>query len=376
MRLFAASLLFWGGVWPDNAELGTDELEACMKSSVFLVVTVLGSGLLTGCGWFGSGGDTNKDGEPLMEPPAAKVALAPAADHAAQKPVANAPAGKTPGKQEAANIDEDVNGAPDTETDAEAEADEETPAKKKAKRVVAKDDEEVEDDRPRKKKTKKAKADADVFVKRLVIAKGVTGREPTGAATSFEHGAHDRLYAFVEVGNRDQTPTELYVSFFHKESGKSQRVPIKIGAGARWRTWVFTRAAKKAGHWSASVKNAKGKVLASTSFEVTGGATATKSDAATQDVTAANAKAKTGEPKPKSTSTDQPAAKEDTKPAAAKKPEKKTVAAKKPAADKKATPAKNPPKSASDKSGETVDKPPIEKKIEKKTDKPADDESK
>lgn len=230
-----------------------------IKSSSTVLATILGTVSLIGCQDIigeKAGADPAGTAEPgLAAPPAAKVAL--------QEP----PRGATqPAKSPVEK--KDVGSAPDAEPDAPSEtSDDDEPS----------DGDATEDPTPKKKIEEREERDddkrerdlgADLTVKRLVISKGVKGREPVGASNTFVEGAQDRIYAFVEVGNRDQVPSELYVTFVDESSGKGGRVPLQVGAGARWRTWIYTRSAKKPGKWRAVVKNAKGKTLASQSFEI------------------------------------------------------------------------------------------------------------
>ncbi len=250
-----------------------------MQSSIVLFIATIGSVALTGCGLLSSKVEENATPEPAAETPASKVMLAQPARAKARRGLADPPAKKTAdenGGKAVAKKPARANAATGDEMDSATDDDAEPKHRGRRRTRNTADAEEREDEAD-----KKFKRNADLFVKRLVISKGVKGREPVGATRSFRQGAQDRIYAFVEVGNRDQTPSELYVSFVEKSTGKGQRVPIKIGAGSRWRTWVFTRNAKKPGKWSALVKNAKGKTLASTSFEVTakaGAALATKGE--------------------------------------------------------------------------------------------------
>lgn len=121
-------------------------------------------------------------------------------------------------------------------------------------------------------KRAKTAADAPLKVKRLVLSDAIArrSREPLGEKTSFKVGDSDKIYAFVEVENPTESESEVFVTFEPQGDGASQgQVSLHVGASPRWRTWAFTRNAKKAGQWAAVVRNAEGKVLAKTPFEVT-----------------------------------------------------------------------------------------------------------
>lgn len=113
-------------------------------------------------------------------------------------------------------------------------------------------------------------AEGKLSVKRLVIAQGVKGREPVDAASSFTTKEADKIYAFVEVENKDRAAAEITVSF-EPPTGSASHGNIKLAVGGepRWRTWAFTRNARTVGAWTAVVKDGRGEVLARTPFEIT-----------------------------------------------------------------------------------------------------------
>jgi hypothetical protein len=114
----------------------------------------------------------------------------------------------------------------------------------------------------------KPKSQGDRFqVKRVVLASGVKNREPIDPSTSFDVG-QERVYAFVEVDNPDRTEGSVFVSFVPPKGAAHGPIELEVGAAPRWRTWAYTRAATRPGTWKAVVKNARGKVLAESEFEV------------------------------------------------------------------------------------------------------------
>jgi hypothetical protein len=117
----------------------------------------------------------------------------------------------------------------------------------------------------------KASADAArVVVKRLVVARGVErkDREPVDPGTTFHAADLGKLYAFVELDNAAGLPSEIVVAFEPPEGPALGNVRLAIGASPHWRTWAFTRAARKAGTWTAVVKSADGQVLARAPFDI------------------------------------------------------------------------------------------------------------
>jgi len=114
------------------------------------------------------------------------------------------------------------------------------------------------------------KEDARLTVKRLVIAEGVSSREPVGAATTFAASEADRSYAFVELENADRLASEVTVTFLPPDGEPAiGNVTLDVGASPRWRTWAYTRGARQAGTWTAVVRSMSGKVLAKAPFEIT-----------------------------------------------------------------------------------------------------------
>ncbi|WP_438021339.1 DUF2914 domain-containing protein [Sorangium sp. So ce315] len=109
----------------------------------------------------------------------------------------------------------------------------------------------------------------ELRVVRLVVSKGIAGREPLEPATSFASAEIDRLYAFVELANKDRATSEITVSFTPPDGGAPLRIPLAVGAQQRFRTWAATRKARAAGPWSVMVSDAAGKELARASFTIT-----------------------------------------------------------------------------------------------------------
>ncbi|WP_437787227.1 DUF2914 domain-containing protein [Sorangium sp. So ce1097] len=115
----------------------------------------------------------------------------------------------------------------------------------------------------------RAAAAPELRVVRLVVSKGIAGREPLEPATSFASAEIDRLYAFVELANKDRATSEITVTFTPPDGGAPLRIPLAVGAQQRFRTWAATRKARAAGLWSVMVGDAAGKELARASFTIT-----------------------------------------------------------------------------------------------------------
>ncbi|WP_437604165.1 DUF2914 domain-containing protein [Sorangium sp. So ce590] len=114
-----------------------------------------------------------------------------------------------------------------------------------------------------------APAAPELQVTRLVVSKGISGREPVEPATSFASAEIDRIYAFVELSNKDLAASEIRVVFTPPDGSAPLRIPLAVGAQRRFRTWAATRKARAAGLWSVTVSDAAGKELARASFTIT-----------------------------------------------------------------------------------------------------------
>ena len=110
-------------------------------------------------------------------------------------------------------------------------------------------------------------APAELRVTRFVVSRGVAGREPVGASSSFGSEV-DKLYAFVELQNEAKAESEVFVSFQPPGGGRSQRVKLEVGPERRWRTWAVTRRLRAEGTWTAVVTSADGRELGRTSFQL------------------------------------------------------------------------------------------------------------
>lgn len=104
-------------------------------------------------------------------------------------------------------------------------------------------------------------------VARLTMAEGIKGREPQSPGASFRAAKGASVYAFVDITNKDKRETTITVSIGRDGAG-SQAIPLEIGASKRFRTWAKVRTTG-AGNYTTVVRDAGGRVLARTSFEVT-----------------------------------------------------------------------------------------------------------
>jgi hypothetical protein len=113
-------------------------------------------------------------------------------------------------------------------------------------------------------------AGTELKVKRLLVATGVSEREPLGAASSFSIASTSRLVAFLEIDNPAAQATTLEVTWIDTATGTEHRpYSLQIQAHKRWRTWARAAAPKKPGEWALVVRDQSGDELARTPFTMT-----------------------------------------------------------------------------------------------------------
>lgn len=112
-------------------------------------------------------------------------------------------------------------------------------------------------------------ASGDVRVRRLIVATGIEGHEPTGASDVFELGAQRRLYAFVDAVNETDEPVQVRVTFEPERGESAGHVTLNVPASvSRYRTWAYTRHVYTEGRWHVVVRDTEGRVLARRPFDV------------------------------------------------------------------------------------------------------------
>ncbi len=108
-----------------------------------------------------------------------------------------------------------------------------------------------------------------VRVRRLVVATGISGHEPTGAANEFQIGAQRRLYAFVDAVNETDEDASLRVTFEPETGESSGHVSLAVPSErSRFRTWAYTRHIYTPGRWHVVVRTAEGREVARRAFDV------------------------------------------------------------------------------------------------------------
>jgi hypothetical protein len=105
-------------------------------------------------------------------------------------------------------------------------------------------------------------------IQRLVTAPDVEHREPVAASSVFGH--HDeKVVAFVELSNGSEEDKSVLVHFIGPEGRVSGGIELRVPAQSpRWRTWAYTRNAKKPGLWRVEIRSLDGTLLGALPFEV------------------------------------------------------------------------------------------------------------
>jgi hypothetical protein len=109
-----------------------------------------------------------------------------------------------------------------------------------------------------------------ITVTRLIVATGVSEREPVGAAGEFATTATSHLYAFVEVENPTAEATDIAVAWIDLATGETHRsYVLEIGPHRRWRTWARAAAPRQPGSWAVVLTDAGGLEIGRAHFTMT-----------------------------------------------------------------------------------------------------------
>jgi len=102
-------------------------------------------------------------------------------------------------------------------------------------------------------------------VERLVVAAAVEQREPVGVAEVFGPG-QDTVVCFLEA-REIPAETEVVFVWYHGDR-EAAAIPVRLGAGPRWRTFVQKAVAGQSGQWKVYLQDAQGQVVGSVEFMV------------------------------------------------------------------------------------------------------------
>lgn len=105
-------------------------------------------------------------------------------------------------------------------------------------------------------------------IRRFVTTSEIVKREPVAPGASF--GTDDeKIYAFIEASNESTLDKTVIVHFIGPETTVSGGIELQVPASApRWRTWAYTRYAKKPGLWRVEIRDLDGNLLGALPFEI------------------------------------------------------------------------------------------------------------
>ncbi len=106
---------------------------------------------------------------------------------------------------------------------------------------------------------------APFSVERLVVGTDVQDREPVGITDVFPAGT-EIVFCFLEARDISQPVKVQMVWYFGEE--EVARVPLSLGAGARWRTYASKKIGDRQGNWKVYLQDDADQVLGSVQFVV------------------------------------------------------------------------------------------------------------
>jgi hypothetical protein len=108
-----------------------------------------------------------------------------------------------------------------------------------------------------------------VMLNSIILARGVDKREPVEPGTQFTMGDGQKIYVILDVKNETGEDAMLTVSWKMPESDREiGKTELAVKSAKSWRTWSFTRWAKKTGTWEAIVRDAAGEIIARAPFKI------------------------------------------------------------------------------------------------------------
>ena len=107
--------------------------------------------------------------------------------------------------------------------------------------------------------------DPGFTIKRMVMAKQITDREPSNITNTFSV-TDETAYCFLEVRDIEFDTTVSFV--WYHEGNEMARVTLPLQKGWRWRTYSSKKLANQQGKWIVELQEASGIVLNSVSFTV------------------------------------------------------------------------------------------------------------
>ena len=110
----------------------------------------------------------------------------------------------------------------------------------------------------------------EISFRRVVLCKGVNDREPLEPTSTFRRDREGQVWIYLDAVNAGEADQDVTVTFeaVDRPGAAAPPVDLKIGTGARYRTWAWATAWRPPGRYRAVVRDSQGRVLARAPFEV------------------------------------------------------------------------------------------------------------
>lgn len=142
------------------------------------------------------------------------------------------------------------------------------PIEEKENEVEAADASEAPTEQPKPVFEPVLEGNNGITIERLITATAIENREPIASSSVFRN--HDEMiYAFLDVRNDAESEKTLMVHFIGPDGRVSGGIELHIPASVpRWRTWAYTKHARKPGLWRVEIRSVDGSLLGALPFEV------------------------------------------------------------------------------------------------------------
>ncbi|MBI5498718.1 MAG: DUF2914 domain-containing protein [Deltaproteobacteria bacterium] len=113
-------------------------------------------------------------------------------------------------------------------------------------------------------------ATGEITFRRVVLCKGVKDREPVEPTSTFRREREGQVWVYLDAVNAAEIDQHVSITFeaVDRPGAAAPPVDLKIGTGARYRTWAWATAWRPAGRYRVVIRDAEGRVLARAPFEV------------------------------------------------------------------------------------------------------------
>ncbi|MBI5488660.1 MAG: DUF2914 domain-containing protein [Deltaproteobacteria bacterium] len=113
-------------------------------------------------------------------------------------------------------------------------------------------------------------ANGEITFRRVVLCKAVKDREPVEPTSTFRREREGQVWVYLDAVNSAAVDQNVSVTFeaVDRPGAAAPPVDLKIGTGARYRTWAWATAWRPPGRYRVVIRDAEGRVLARAPFEV------------------------------------------------------------------------------------------------------------